>query len=74
MIENSQEKLHQGERKQSEGSKICDSIRWELGCEKCFKTFCKIFGRQNMQNQTNTKHCSNPEDTLKSAKYLFRKT
>ena len=32
------------------------SIRRELECEKFSKTFCKIFARQNMQNQANTKH------------------
>ena len=62
MIENLQAKLHQGKRKQSKGAKICASIWWELGCEKCSKTFCKIFGRQNVENQNNTKHFSNPED------------
>ena len=60
MIENLQEKLHQGKRKQSKGAKICTSIRWELECEKFSKTFCKIFGRQNIQNQNNTNHFSNP--------------
>ena len=59
MIENLQEKLHQGEIRQSKGAKICASIRWEFQYEKCSKTFWKIFGRQNMQNQTNTKHSSN---------------
>ena len=62
MIENLQEKLHQRKHKQSKGAKICASIRWELECEKCSKTFCKIFGRQNIQNENNTKHFSNPED------------
>ena len=62
MIENLQAKLHQGKRKQSKGAKICASIWWELECEKCSKTFCKIFGRQNVENQNNTKHFSNPED------------
>ena len=42
MIENLQEKLHQGKHKQSKGAKICANIRWELECEKCSKTFCKI--------------------------------
>ena len=73
MIENLQEKLIQGKHKLSKGAKICASIRWELECEKCSKTFCKIFGRQNMQNQTNTKHFSNPEDIFKSAKNIFEK-
>ena len=52
MIENLQEKLHLRNCKQSKGPKICVSIRWELEC-KCSKTFCKIFGRQNMQNRGN---------------------
>ena len=34
MIENLQKKLHQGKYKQSNGAKICASIRWELECEK----------------------------------------
>ena len=62
MIENLQEKLYQGKRKQSKSAKICASIRWELEYEKCSKTFCKIFAGQNMQNQTNKKHFSNPDD------------
>ena len=70
MIENLQEKLHQGKHKQSKGGK---SIRWQLECEKCSKTFCKIFGRQNIQNQTNAKHFSNFEYILKSAKNLLEK-
>ena len=49
------EKLHQGEFKQSKGAKICATTRWEIECEKSSKCFCKIFGRQNMQNQINTK-------------------
>ena len=75
MIENFQEKkfLHQGKRKQSKGAKICAHIRWELQCEKCSKTFCKIFGNQNIQKQTNTKHFSNPEDTFNSAKNFLEK-
>ena len=73
MIENLQEKLHQGKHKQSKSSKICASSRWELEYEKCSKTFCKIFARQNMQNQANTKHFSNPEDISKSAKDFLEK-
>ena len=73
MIENLQEKLHHGNRKKSKGAKICVSIRWELGCEKCSKTFYKIFGRQNIQNQINIKHFSNPEDIFKSAKNFLEK-
>ena len=72
-IENLQEKLHKAKRKPSKGAKICASNRWKLECEKCSKTFCKIFGRQNMQNQTNTKHFSNPEDIFKSAKNFLEK-
>ena len=53
---------------------ICASIRWELECERWPKTFWKIFGRQNMQNETNTKHFSIPEDMFKWAKNVFRKT
>ena len=45
-------------------AKMCARIRWELECEKCFKTFCKIFRRQNMQNETNIKHSSNPKDKI----------
>ena len=56
MTENFQDKLHQDECKQSKGAKICASIIRELECEKCSKTFCEIFVRQNMQNQTNAKH------------------
>ena len=41
---------------------------WEPGCVKCSKTFCKIFARQNMPNQTNAKHSSNSEDIFKSTK------
>ena len=55
MIENLQEKLYERECKQSKGAKICARIRLEPECEKCYKTFCKIFARQNMQNQINTK-------------------
>ena len=73
MIENLREKLHQGESKQSKCAKLCTSIRWELECEKCSKTFCKIFGRQIMQNQTNTKHSSNPADIFNSAKNFLEK-
>ena len=62
MTENFQDKLHQEECKQSKGAKNCTSIRKKLGCEKCSKTFCQIFARQNMQNQTNAKHFINSED------------
>ena len=57
-----QEKLHQWKRKQSKGAKICASIWWELEREKCSKTVCKIFRRQNIQNQNNIKYFSNSED------------
>ena len=73
MIENLQETLHQGKHKQSKGAKIFASIRWELEYEKCSKTFCKIFSKQNMQNQTSAKHFSNPEDIFKSAKNFLEK-
>ena len=61
MIENLQEKLRQGKHKQSKGAKIYAIIRWELECEKFPKTFCKIFGRQNIQKRNNTWHSSNTE-------------
>ena len=74
MIENFQDKLHQGERKQSKCAKICASIRRELECEKCSKTsFCKIFERQNMQNQTNAKHSGISENIFKSTKNFLEK-
>ena len=73
MIENLQEKLHQRKHKQSKGAKVCASIRWELEYEKYSKTFCKIFARQNMQNQTSTKHFSSPEDIFNSAKNFLEK-
>ena len=73
MIENLQQKLQKGKRKQSKDAKGCASIRWELECEKSFKTFCKIFGRQNLQNQTNKKHFSNPENIFKSTKNVSEK-
>ena len=41
IIENLQEKLHQGKRKQSKGAKICASNRYKLDCEKCRKIFAK---------------------------------
>ena len=41
MTENFQDKLHQEERKQSKGTKICPSIRGELECEKCPKLVAK---------------------------------
>ena len=58
MIKNLQEKLHQGYLNNQRVQK----------CEKCSKTFYKIFGRKNMQNQKSLKYSSNPKDILKSAK------
>ena len=43
MTENSQDKLHQEECKQSKSAKFRASIRWELECEKCSKAFWQIF-------------------------------
>ena len=62
MIENLQGKLHQRKLKQSRGAKTCANIKWELECEKCSSTYCKIIGRQNIQNQNNAKYFSDPED------------
>ena len=73
MIKYFQDKLHQEECKQWKGAKICASIRRESECEKCSKTFCQIFARQNMQNQTNTKHSINSEDIFKSTKNVLEK-
>ena len=68
-----QEKLHHVESKQSKSAKIDVSIRLELESEKCNKNFCKIIEKQNMLNQTNTKHSSNPEDIFKYAKKILGK-
>ena len=73
MTKHFQHKLHQEECKQSKGAKICVSIRREPECEKCSKTFCQIFARQNMQNQTNAKHSINSEDIFKSTKNVLEK-
>ena len=73
MTENFQDKVHQEDCKQSKGTKICASIRRELECEKCSKTFCQIFARQNMQNQTNAKHSINCEGIFKSTKNVLEK-
>ena len=73
MIEHYQDKLHQEECKQSKGAKICASIRREPECEKCSKTFCQIFARQNIPNQTNAKHSINSEDIFKSTKNVLEK-
>ena len=72
MTENFQDKLHQEECKQSKGAKICASIRRELECEKCSKTFCQIFSRQSIQNQTNAKHSINSKDIFKSTKNILQ--
>ena len=63
MIKNLQEKLHQGYLNNQRVQK----------CEKCSKTFYKIFETQNMQNQTNLKYSSNPKDIFKSAKKKLEK-
>ena len=73
LIKKLPEKLHPGECKQSKSGKICATTRWEIECEKSSKCFCKIFGRQNMQNQINTKNSKNPEDIFKSAKNFLEK-
>ena len=39
MIENLQEKLHQGKHKKSKVAQICASIRWDLECEKYSNNF-----------------------------------
>ena len=44
-LQDHQEELHQEECKQSKGAKICASIRRDLECENCFKTFSKIFAK-----------------------------
>ena len=49
------------------------TFRWELECEKCSKTFRKIFERQIIQNKTNTKHFTNPEDIFKLAKNFLER-
>ena len=71
MTQNFQDKLV--ECKQSKGAKIYASIRRELESEKCSKTFCQIFAKQNMQNQTNAKHSINSEDIFKSTKNVLEK-
>ena len=73
MTENFQDRLHREECKQSKGPKRYASIKRELECEKCSKTFCKIFARQNMQNQTNAKLSSNFADIFKSTKSVLEK-
>ena len=71
MTENFKDKLRQEECKQSKGAKICASIRRELDCEKCSKTFCQIFAGQNMQNQANANQSINSENIFKSIKNVL---
>ena len=73
MTEDFKDKLHQEECKQSKGAKICASIRREIECQKCSKTFCQIFAKQNMQNQTNGNHSINSENIFKSIKNVLEK-
>ena len=73
MTENFQKKLHREECKQLRSAKIFASIRKEVEREKCSKTFCQIFARQNMQHETNTKHSINSEDIFKSTKNVLEK-
>ena len=73
MTEDFKDKLHQDECKQSKGGKICASIRREIECQKCSKTFCQIFAKQNMQNQTNGNHSINSENIFKSIKNVLEK-
>ena len=73
MTENFQDKLQQEECKQSKDAKICARIRRESKCEKCSKTFCQIFARQNMQNERNPKYSINSEDIFKSTKKVLEK-
>ena len=72
MTVNFQGKLHQAECKQSKVAKNCTGIRRELECEKCSKTFCQIFSRQSIQNQTNAKHSINSKDIFKSTKNILQ--
>ena len=74
MTENFEDKLQQEECKLLKGAKNCASIRKELACEKCSKTLCQKFTRQNMQSQTNTKHSINSEDIFKSTKNVLEKS
>ena len=73
MTENFQNKLHQEKCKQLKGAKIFANIRKELEHEKCSKTFCQIFARQNMQNQTNAKHSIKFEGIFQSTKNVLEK-
>ena len=51
MIEKVRYELYQLEGKQPEGAKVPANIRQDLEGEKSYKTFLKVFQRQNMQNQ-----------------------
>ena len=50
MIENSQDELCQLENKQPKSGELHAIIRCELENEKYFKTFFKVFARQNLQS------------------------
>ena len=71
MTEKFHDKLHQEECKQSKGVKMFASLRRDLERGKCSKTFCQIFPRQNMKNQTNAKHSSNSVNIFKSTKNVL---
>ena len=73
MTKNFEGNLHQEECKQSKVPKLFANIGRELECEKFSKELCKVFARQNMQNQTNTKHSINSEDIFKSTKNVLEK-
>ena len=63
MIENLQEKLHQGKHKQSKEAKICASIRWELSMKNAPKLsakylrdkICKNFLEKRNPNKDSSK-------------------
>ena len=71
MTKNFEGNLHQEECKQSKVPKLFANIGRELECEKFSKELCKVFARQNMQNQTNTKHSINSEDIYNSTKNVL---
>ena len=48
-------------------------LEGNLSVKNAPKTFCEIFTRQNMQNQTNAKHSINSEDIFKSTKNVLGK-
>ena len=82
VIKNLQEELYQLENKQAKCAKLRAKIKWELEGEKRSKTFFKVLEGRNMQNQTiseiytddnKSKHSSNPNDILKSAKTLYQR-